>query len=270
MKRFVEFITVQTWIIAVMAVVATWLCVRFNLAADVPTSLLGIAVIFPIVFAINAAFRRRESALGWLSDMKAASMSLFFAYRDWIPPHDASHLKSGLSDAGSTLVRVMDLVCEYLASHPKTREEGHARLLEIYDAFGKLSRLNEKSREAGLPANEVSRANQYLSHIMRDFEKVRTIREYRTPMSLRGYWQVFLHLFPILFAPAYANLAVKYFPAVGYGTAVLFSVVLVGLDNIQEKLENPFDQDSIDDIRLDFAASYGRRMESLSGAGQGD
>ena len=268
MKRFFEFITLQTLVITAIAVVSTYLCIEYRLAAAVPTSLLGIAVIFPIVFAINAAFRRREAALGWLSDLKAASMSLFFAYRDWIPPHDGSRMETEFSDAAGSLAGVMDLVCDYLTRHPGTREEGHQRLLDIYDRFGRISKLNERAREAGVPANEVSRANQYLSHIMRDFEKVRTIREYRTPMALRGYWQVCLHLFPVLFAPAYANLALKYYLAVGYGTAVLFSVVLVGLDNIQERLEDPFDQDSVDDIRLDFATSYGLRMESLAGSGR--
>ena len=47
MRRFIEFVTLQTVVIASLAVLCTWLCLRFGLAADIPTSLLGIAVIFP-------------------------------------------------------------------------------------------------------------------------------------------------------------------------------------------------------------------------------
>jgi hypothetical protein len=40
----------------------------------------------------------------------------------------------------------------------------------------------------------------------------------------------------------------------GYAVAALHSLVLVSLDNIQERLENPFDADGMDDVRLDELA----------------
>jgi hypothetical protein len=263
MKRFIEFITLQTFIIGAVAVVATWLCLRFDFKANIPMSIVGIAVIFPIVFAINAAFRRREQALGWLADLKGATMSLFFGYRDWVPPSDFG--REELMAAGQTLSLTMTKVTNHLARPPARDEDRRQILDDIYDGFSRVSRLNERIRQAGVPANEISRANQYLTHIIRDFEKLTTIRDYRTPMALRGYWQVFLNLFPIFFAPLFAYLAVQFHSLiVGYGTAVLFTLVLVGLDNIQEKLENPFDQDSIDDIQLDFGDAYRRCMEGLA------
>ena len=32
-----------------------------------PTGLIGIAIVFPIVFSINAAYHRREEALGYFA-----------------------------------------------------------------------------------------------------------------------------------------------------------------------------------------------------------
>ncbi len=268
MKRFIEFITPQTFVIGAVAVIATWLCLRFDFKANIPISIMGIAVIFPIVFAINAAFRRREQALGWLADLKGAAMSLFFGYRDWVPPSDFG--REELRAAGQTLSLTMTRVTDHLARPPAKGEERRKILRDIYDGFSQVSRLNERVRQAGVLVNEITLANQYLTHIIRDFEKLTTIRDYRTPLALRGYWQVFLNLFPIFFAPLFAHLAVQYHSLiVGYGTAVLFTLILVGLDNIQEKLENPFDQDSIDDIHLDFGEAYRRCMESMSGEGQG-
>ena len=261
MKRFVEFITLQTLVIAVIAVGATWLFWYYDLGADIPTSLMGIAVIFPIVFAINAAFRRRERSLGWLADMKGAAMSLFFAYRDWVPRAKSRDDRKRLEHAIETLAKTMTNVTGYLSDPDQHKR---ANLDEIYDGFSAVSLLHEEGRSLGLAGGEISRANQYLTHIIRDFEKIATIKEYRTPLSLRGYWQIFLNLFPILFAPSFANLAAKTHPAIGFGTAILYTLVLVGLDNIQEKLEDPFDQDSIDDIRLDFVAGYERCMKGLT------
>jgi hypothetical protein len=44
--------------------------------------------------------------------------------------------------------------------------------------------------------------------------------------------------------------------AVGYGVAIIYSIVLVSLDNIQEDLENPFDREGEDDVDLDVAEQY--------------
>jgi predicted membrane chloride channel (bestrophin family) len=42
----------------------------------------------------------------------------------------------------------------------------------------------------------------------------------------------------------------KTFPIIGYIVAALYSLVLVTLDNIQEDLEDPFDEVGTDNIRL--------------------
>jgi predicted membrane chloride channel (bestrophin family) len=38
--------------------------------------------------------------------------------------------------------------------------------------------------------------------------------------------------------------------------ALIYSLVLVSLDNIQDDLENPFDGVGADDLRLDVAVEY--------------
>jgi hypothetical protein len=92
--------------------------------------------------------------------------------------------------------------------------------------------------------------------MMGEFEAMRNIHDYRTPISLRAYSHVFLNSFPIVFGPYFAYLGQAYYPAVGYGVAILYSLVLVSLDNIQEHLEDPFDAVGGDDLRLDVAGDY--------------
>ena len=82
---------------------------------------------------------------------------------------------------------------------------------------------------------------------------MRNILLYRTPISLRAYSHFFLNVFPILFGPYFAHLVKDSNQAIGYVVAVIYSLVLVSLDNIQEDLENPFDLNGADDIRLDVA-----------------
>ncbi|MEM7495385.1 MAG: hypothetical protein AAF471_04450 [Myxococcota bacterium] len=80
----------------------------------------------------------------------------------------------------------------------------------FYQTCAKLSLHMEKLRKAGLNALEVSRVNQYLKNVIVEFEKMRNIACYRTPLSLRAYSKIFLHAFPIVFAPHFAHLSQDY------------------------------------------------------------
>ena len=79
---------------------------------------------------------------------------------------------------------------------------------------------------------------------------------YRTPLTLKFSSRGFLNIFPILFGPYFAHLATSHYPAIGYLVALVYSVVLVSLDNIQSDIENPFDQNGFDDIKLDIGETY--------------
>lgn len=253
-KSFISIIDSQTIIITILALISTYVCVRFGWEANMPSGLIGVAVIFPIVFSINAAYRRREEALKYFSSFKGHAIALYWAHRDWVP--------DGAPDQAS---RGRDLIHQLMASlvpyFQAPRGQAHEEISRIYDLFSQLSRSHEQNRKAGLTAGEVSRANQYLRAMVIDFDRMRNIRLYRTPMSLRAYSRVFLNAFPVFFGPYFAFLAKQQYAAVGYAVAILYSLVLVSLDNIQEDLENPYDGIGEDDIHLDVSADYNRVLD---------
>ncbi len=82
---FLKLISWQTIIIIALSCIATYLSLRYDVAVDLPTALIGIAIVFPIVFSINAAYRRREEALGNFASLKSNAVALYYAHRDWIP-----------------------------------------------------------------------------------------------------------------------------------------------------------------------------------------
>ena len=63
LKDFLSVVDYQTGVVLALALGATWGCLQLKLYADIPTGLIGLAVVFPIVFSINSAYRRREEAL---------------------------------------------------------------------------------------------------------------------------------------------------------------------------------------------------------------
>ena len=250
-KYFAAIINVQTVVVTLLAMGSTYLCSRLGWQAEIPTGLIGLAVVFPIVFSINAAYRRREEALRYFGDLKAHAQAVYLAHRDWVPRGDGSEEHA---------LRARELVQALLGAVKTHFSPDGGRSVEtfqgVYREFSRFSASNERLREAKVPANEVSRSNQFVSKMAIDFEKMNNILNYRTPLSLRAYSQVFLNGFPIIFGPYFAHLAEDNFAAVGYIVAAAYSLVLVSLDNIQEDLEDPFDQMGTDDVKFDVAADY--------------
>jgi predicted membrane chloride channel (bestrophin family) len=252
-KDFMSVVDLQTLVVSILAVGSTFACLHFGLLAEIPTGLIGLAVVFPIVFSINAAYKRREEVLKYFGELKAHSVALYFAHRDWVPGEEGAESEH----AGRVRQLISDLlgsVGEDLRDKRRTKKS----MAEVFSVFSRFSISNETLREAKVPANEISRANQYVSKMMTDYERMRNIASYRTPVSLRAYSRVFLNLFPVAFGPYFAMLCVKSesFPQVGYMVAVLYSLVLVTLDNLQEDLEDPFDGIGTDDVKLDVIADY--------------
>ena len=252
-KGFLKIVDFQTVIVAILAALSTYLCITLNLSADMPTGLIGVAIVFPIVFSINASYKRREEALKYMASLKAHAVSIYYAHRDWLPKDNAEDPERirGLIEALLINIR------RYFTAAENVRKDTK----NIYKVFSDISKSHEILRNKGLPANEISRINQYLRAMIIEFERMKNILHYRTPISLRAYSRIFLNSFPILFGPYFAHLAIKFYPAVGYIVAIIYSLVLVSLDNIQERLEDPFDEVGEDDIKLDIRDEYRHIME---------
>ena len=247
-RNFVRIISWHTIIVILLSCAATYVCFRYDVVVDLPTSLIGIAIVFPIVFSINAAYKRREEALGNFGSMKAHAVALFFAHRDWTPQGNSQHTVR----IKELINRLLNAVHAYLISH----SDDHILFEEVYRCFSNISSSIEDLRTDGMSNTEVSRANQYMRVMMIDFERMRNIALYRTPASLRAYSVVFLNLFPVLFAPYFAYLSTEYAYFTGFLIAALYGLILVSLDNIQEDLENPYDQVGVDDLNLNVVEHY--------------
>jgi predicted membrane chloride channel (bestrophin family) len=256
-KHFVSIIDHQTIIVTILSLLTTWLCRRFGFAADMPSGLIGVAIVFPIVFSINAAYRRRESALNLFSDLKGHALGLHYIHRDWAREEEEGAQAVHRERSRELFTSLLKNMNDYFHAKGQGEEEHFNR---VFATFSEYSSSFEALRKGGMSAGEISRANQYLRAMIIDFEKMRNILRYRTPLTLRAYSRVFLNIFPIIFGPYFAHLADKSYPAVGYLVAIAYSLVLVSLDNIQEDLEDPFDGVGADDVNLDVGQRYEKVM----------
>jgi len=117
--------------------------------------------------------------------------------------------------------------------------------------FSRLSDITMEMRKYGVQSGEISRVSQYLSKMVIAFDNLKIIYQYRTPITLRTYSKVFIYVFPIIYGPYFASTFHDFSASLEYVMPVLYSFILVSLDNIQDHLEDPFDQVGEDDIQLD-------------------
>ena len=121
-----KIINVQTLIVTSLAVASTRFCGVYEMTAEFPLTLIGIAVVFPLVFSISGAYKRREAALDEYGSMKGHGRAIFFASRDWI---DAPGNQAKQAEAKDVLAELL-AACRALFRTPVT--EMHDKETAVY------------------------------------------------------------------------------------------------------------------------------------------
>ena len=187
-KLYLSILDYRTLIVLVTSTVITFIAFKYKLIFDIDLTMLSIAIIFPLVFAIRGSFRRREKALEYLSQFRSALKTLQYHIlcdsmlsqenKDElntilinISDHTMAHLGSDLSNTRD-LDTIMDKVHAFILCNP-----GH---------------LSGKLRD---------RLIKFMNKLHDALENLIAIKEHRTPLSLKAYCKVFIYLFPIIYAP---------------------------------------------------------------------
>ena len=84
LRRLAVVVNGKAVILSALAVGSMLVCRRYDLTADFPLTLIATADIFPIVFSIGGAYKRREAALDKYGGIKAHGRAIYFAARDWL------------------------------------------------------------------------------------------------------------------------------------------------------------------------------------------
>ncbi len=253
-RSFSMIINYKTFIVTALSVISTYYCVEKGLTAKFPDMLVGVAIVFPVVFSIGSAYNRRETALQRWADFRGHAIAIYYATRDW-----SSNKESDLP------MRTRDLISEMMESLRNILKADREQWVEnehkYYHLFSKLSAITMELRTLGVQSGEISRVSQYVSKMIIAFDNLKVIYLYRTPVTLRAYSKVFIYVFPIIYGPYFASLDQDISAKLEYVMPVLYSFILVSLDNIQDHLENPFDQVGEDDIQFDAEETSGLMHE---------
>ena len=222
-----------------ISVIVTYISIHFNLGYNLDLTLLSIAIIFPLVFNIRGAFRRREKALQYLSKYRSALVTISF------------YLKTSTDMSEEDKNRTLDIlarISDETVRHLKDNEENVEAVDQaIHDFHSHITELEEF-----IPRRIKDRVFRYMNDMQEGFENVFAINIHRTPRALKAYCLIFIYIFPLIYAPTIIyNIGSTHSDIAVYFIVVVTEFILIALYNIQDHMEYPFDDIGVDDIKLE-------------------
>ncbi len=265
-RKFITYFDVinyRTFIAISISILATWLCYKFSLIYNLDLTLISVAVVFPLVFTLGSAFQRREKALEHLGRAKGAlsAIKFCFSYNRKIEETEKERIYEMVHNVKTELIAFL-----YDESADKAPlNESVVKIQEFIALHGK-----DLGRSLSL------RVYRLMRDVIMGIENSISIKLHRTPYAIRAYCELFIYIFPFFYAPTliknieYQDLLFQgvvnqpvntvlhgRFDVIVYVLNVIISFILISLYNVQEQIENPFDQNGLDDIQLEnFIIDY--------------
>ncbi len=239
MNKYLAIINVKTFISVFISILATYFSYQYHIIYNIDLTLVSIAIVFPLVFSIRSSFRRREKALEHLSQFSSAIKTIGYHF---------SILKNFPEDKKNEVSSMLSEVSNAVIDHLKNKDTNTQQLDETINKIHVFTLENTEFFSKGF--NE--KILKYLNKFHEAVDNLNAIHSHRTPISLKAYCLVFIYIFPFVYTPSMIN-------KIGIETTVLVPLFivsvsqffLISLYNIQDHMEYPFDQNGLDDIKMD-------------------
>lgn len=238
LHKYLDIIDRKTGYILALCLVLTYLCLRLDFSYSLNITMISIAVVFPLVFTIRQAFRKRDMVIRLLSTFKASLNASYYCF--------ANNRKLS-AESKRRVAEDLNSVSRLFFTALKSRE------YDLEQVRGKLSDVYEfiNANRDCIPAGVALKIIRFLRDVNASMENTVGLKLHGTPVSLRAYCLVFIYLFPVIFIPSLVGQMAFSPPWVIYALAVIHGFILISLYNVQDHMEDPFDQIGLDDVRLE-------------------
>jgi len=237
MSRYLIIINFRTLITLLLSVMVPFIAYEFEVVYNIDLTLMSIAIIFPLVFTIRGAFRRREKALEHLSRFRASLRTV-----------ESFFLASKMSDElKSESERKIQELNDALFNHLNTKSEDTKGFDNKLNAIFDFIKTNRESISGGTR----EKLFRFLRDVVESSDNLIAIHSHRTPISLKAYCLIFIYIFPVVYTPTIINKIGLENPTwLTFFIVVLSEFILISLYNIQDQMEYPFDDEGLDDIKF--------------------
>ena len=235
--RFSKLVNYQTALVTLVSMGSCYAAIMFEIDYNYDLLLLNLAITFPLSFSIQAAFKRRERALEFLSLFKSSLVTV----------HHCFQFEKGLGskqkeEARRMLQKVADDLLGWLANPTISTKEVNKDMDEVF--------VFVRENKNQISSSIVQRIIRYMKDTYRGASFLISMSRHRTVQGLRMYCIVFIYLYSFVNAPVLLHHIGFEDSWLVYIICFTSSLLLITLYNIQEQMENPFDQSGLDDIIL--------------------
>ena len=215
---------------------------KFDFNLQIDFTILSIAIVFPLVFSITSAYQKRQDALSEFNSFrnKLIELSNLFHAVDGINKKDYSSFFKTLLGLQDNLISVLS---NNESNNMDTIRNKRKEIFYILTLYKKL--YNEREKDSIIRVK---------NELFESVEKLNTLKIHSTPISLRVYCLIFIYLSPLVYN---SNILASFVNnnflelIVSLFFSVIIGFILMALYNIQEYIEDPFDQQGLDDLKFD-------------------
>ena len=237
MRRYRFLFSMHTIFIACISLISSYISLRYELSLYVDFFIIGVILAFPISFAMREAFRRRERAIQYLSLFKATLQSVFFCFENSkLSQEKKTEIKNILLNMSNGLI-------DYLKGKPDNKPT-----VEKYsEQFFAFFRQNEEHLKSSFSVKIML----FFFRVNESVEFLLATKRHKTPLGVRLIVLFSIYVFAILYPSSLLH-RVGFQGSLWYifMTTYFKGFLFVCLYNVQNSLEDPFDQNSVDSIRL--------------------
>ena len=243
MKRAIlSTLNYRVLLILIETIVVFLIYKNYQVQVDVDFFIFSIAIVFPLVFSITSAYQRRQDSIIEFSNFRNSIIdisNLMYAV-DNFKIDDYNKVFRSLIDIQNNFL-------EYLINGNQSTDFNSIRQKRkgiFKEIISYKSLFNEREKDSIIRTKN----EMFLS-----MEKLNGIKLHNTPISLRRYCLIFIYISPLLFNSKLiseeqfqigTDLPISLF------FSMLISFILMALYNIQDYIENPFDQKGLDDLKI--------------------
>jgi len=213
-----------------------WIEIDFMLPLRAVDTIFFGGIFFSFAITINTANVRRFQAIEAMAKLWAVAMSVWHTLKLELGQNDANTLGYQLSEFFEKIRLLLHI--------DTIGQDRNAKLAEIDAFFDYLSMTVYQLRDGGMNSPETACLWKWIEEMNFAMERLLSIKDNRTPKSLRIFIDWALVCGMLLLTPLFASYG-------GYGilVAIIIMVVLLSLIKVQKMLEHPFGKD-LDDIDL--------------------
>jgi predicted membrane chloride channel (bestrophin family) len=239
MNKYLTIINYRTIISLAIAIVTLFFAYKFDLNFNIDLTLLSIAIIFPLVFNIRGAFRRREKALEHLSQFRSALKTIHNLFMS-----NPNLMEENKQELTNILSEISDKTIDHLRNNTENTIELDQCINKIFDFIN--------TNQDQISSRLKDKIFRFVSDLHESVENLNAIHVHRTPISLKAYCEYFIYIFPFIYSPAIIyKIGVESPVWITYFVVIFSQFMLISLYNIQDQLEYPFDDVGMDDINLE-------------------